>query len=595
MNKLTKQFLPLLVTSPDEHLSDERMADLFCGDLPILRRWLARRHLATCVDCRNRYEDLVGPRAERAFRIYRQNLDKEDLQLTSQPRAEFAQWLQLQIRHKAQRQDRFSGLRRLFLPKFVSALPAVSAGIAIGLAVGLSAVSFWWWKYVPEVTANSFLVRAERWDAASISAHPGVARQTVQIKTLQVTLKRAVYWDIQGKRRPRHPALSAAEDQLRLKLSQAGVDWDQPISASAYQTWHDHQHVRSDRIARSGIHLLTLTTKVPNGDVSEESLTVRDTDFHPVEEKVGFRNSETVEIAELDFAILPWNAVDAHAFEPVSDTPSPIVDHTSHILPHLQLPELPSAEQLDETELAARLILNQLHADTGEQIEIHRTPEAVQVDGLVETDERKHELIVGLLAVPRLKVSIQSAAHLLESQSQGNESTRIEAASLPDQPSPLALRMLARGTSVNDTNLLAERIFGGALKISQESHAIAELQTRFAVSARTPVIAKAMLEDLLYSHRERLLMALGQERLLLVEVGHAPASGGNIAKPADISLTDEADRNLALAKELTQTNVQVTRGAEAIVTDMCSTVNRIAATLDTFGESHHDSVQSTRE
>jgi len=328
--------------------------------------------------------------------------------------------------------------------------------------------------------------------------------------------------------------------------------------------------------------------------VSEESLTVRDTDFHPVEQKVGFRNSDTVEIAELDFTVLPWNLVDANAFEPLAEMSSQI-EPPLHVLPHLQLPEAPSSEQLDETELAARLILNQLHADTGEQIEIHRSPQAVEVDGLVETDERKRELIAELLTVPRLKVSIQSAVHLLASPPLGNESIRIEAASLPDQPSALATDMLARGSSVSDTNMLAESIFSDALAISQESHAIADLETRFASTGRTSVIAKATLEDLLYSHRARLQVALRQERLLLVKTGHTPAPDKGTAKPAGMSLVDGASRNLALSRELTQTNVPVTRGAEAIVTDMFSAVDRMAIALDAPGEPHDDSVQNTRE
>jgi hypothetical protein len=590
-----ERLLVHFVSNPDAHLSDEHMADLFCGELPMLKRWAARRHLASCVDCQGRYEDLVGPRAERAVKIYRESLDNDDLRLTPRPRAAFAQWLQLQLRYEAQRQRRFPAPRQGFLSRIGSVLPAVSAGVMIGLATGLTAISFWWWEYVPNITANTLLVRAERWDAAGVSALPGVARQTVQIKTAQQTIKRSVYWDLQGKHRPRQTALSATEEQLRSALGQAGVNWDQPISASAYQAWHDRQHVRSDRIVRSGMHLLTLTTTVPDGAVSEESLTVRDTDFHPVEQKVGFRNSDTVEIAELDFAVLPWNQVDANAFEPLADTSSRIAGPPFHVLPHLQVPEPPSSEQLDETELAARLILNQLHADTGEQIEIHRSPQAVEVNGLVETDERKHELIAELLTVPRLKVSIQSAAHLLASPSLGNKNIRIEAASLPDQPSALAAYMLARGSSMSDTNMLAESIFSDALAISQEAHAIADLETRFVSTGRTSVIAKATLEDLLYSHRARLQVALRQERLLLVEAGHSPAPNRATAKPARISLVDEASRNLALSKELTQTNAPATRGAESIITDMFSTTECMTVALGDPAESYDDSVQDARE
>ncbi len=593
MGNTIEQIFLRFISNPDEHLSDERMADLFCEELSFAARWIARRHLAMCQDCGKRYEDLVGPRAEQALQLYRESLDNEEMRLQAQPRAVFAQWLQLQMRPEVQLGLKLRAKRRFSRPRFLAALPALSIGTAFGLVIGVSAVSYWSWKHMPNITANTLLIRAERWDTPSVAAHPGVARQTVQIKTSRQTIKRAVYWDLQGIRRPRGAALPAAEEQLRAALDKAGVNWDQPISASAYQTWHDHQHVRADRIIRSGAHLLTLTTTVPDGAVSQESLTVRDTDFHPVEQKVDFRNSETVEIAELDFAILPWNAVDANAFEPIANAPGPIGNPVAHVLPHLPVSDTPSPEQLDETELAARLILNQLHADTGEQIEIHRSQRAVEVDGLVETEERKRELIAGLMTVPRLKVSIQSATHLLENAPLANEVVTVQAASLPDQPSALDRYMRTHGSSTSEINALAERIFSSALAISQESNAIADLETRFLFKEHTPVIAKATLEDLLYSHRERLQEALRKERLLLVETGHMPASHEEAAQLAGSSLASETERNLALSKELTQTNIPVTRGAEAIVDEMFSTADQIVATLDASGKPKDDSVQNT--
>jgi hypothetical protein len=587
--RLIDELLGRLIPNSNQHLSDKVLAELFCRELPVTGSWVARRHLAACADCRARQQSLEGPRAERMLQLYRESMDSAEMILPEKPRAAFAVWLELQMRYEALQSRNIKNSLR---PRLLPAIPSVSIGIALGLFTGVTVVSFLWWQHMPGITANTLLVRAEESDMPGSGATPGVAHQTIQIKTSKNAIKRAVNWDLQGIRRPKHPALSATEEQLRSKLDTAGVDWDEPISASSFQAWHDHQHMRADRIVRSGLHLLTLTTTVHDGAVAEESLTVRDTDFHAIERRVGFRNDETVEIAELDFKVLPWNNADTNDFEPAGSLSSNPLHVLPPVFPLPHIQETPTPEQVDETELAARLILNQLQADTGEQIEVHRLPQGVEVVGLVETEERRRELTTELMTVPHLKVSIQSAAHLRETPSTG--SVRVEAAALPDQPSALDGYLRTQGRSVKDINGLASQIFNGALTVSQESDALIDLKTHFASTKQTRVLASATLDELLYSHRERLREALRQERILLAEILDTPVSGETDAATVESSLADEAARNLALAKELTQTNVPASRNAEAIIADMSAAVERITAGLESNGSFEADSARITK-
>jgi len=347
----------------------------------------------------------------------------------------------------------------------------------------------------------------------------------------------------------------------------AGLDWDEPISASNYQGWHDHQHVREDKIVRAGSHLLKLTTTVPEGLVAEQSLTVRDTDFHPVRRTVAFRDRRTVEIAEVDFKILPWSAVDANIFEPEARIEAEATMAPAGVLSFPRMPETLPEGELDETELGARLILNQLHADTGEQIEIDRVPQEVEVKGLVETDERKRELQAQLRVVPHLKISIQSLADLTNNHGVNDPVSNIATASMPDQPSPLETYLRLNGQSLGTVNVLAHRLFDNALAISQESKAINDLQTRFVPDEQKTVIASATVVQLIYSHRERLLASLKQERELLAEAQGDPADEDAPPSP-ESSLMESALKNLALCKELTQTSTVPTRNAEKIVAEM---------------------------
>jgi hypothetical protein len=102
------------------------------------------------------------------------------------------------------------------------------------------------------------------------------------------------------------------------------------------------------------------------------------------------------------------------------------------------------------------------------------------------------------------------------------------------------------------------------------------------------------LDELLYSHRERLREALRQERILLAEILDTPVSGETDAATVESSLADEAARNLALAKELTQTNVPASRNAEAIIADMSAAVERITAGLESNGSFEADSARITK-
>lgn len=570
------ELLRSLTSKLDDHLTDDRMASLVCDELPFGQRFIAKRHLARCWRCRLRKEDLEGCRADRMIRLYREAIDEQEQLSTIGTADDFLEELQLEIRNAAPRRRWGFRFPRLPLPEFALARPALVACMLLTLC---SAIFFFWWQQRPtNISSNALLARAERWDTTGPAMSSGVVFQAVRVTTRNQTMERPIYRDIQGKRVPRHAKLAAKEDLLRNTLVKAGLDWDEPISASSYQRWHDRQYVHQDRITRAGNHLLALTTTVPAGSISEQSLTVRDTDFHPVQRTVVFRDSQTIEVAELDFKILSWSSVDASLFEPIGDASPILASNPELVRPLPSLSETVTDEQLDETELEARLVLNTLGADTGEQIQIGRIPQGVEVRGLVDTDERKRALQKHLQAVPHLKVSIQSIADVQNNLSANDAVREIKAASMPDQPSPLEKYLLARGRSVIDINVLAHRLFENALTISQESKAIADLRTRFASAERQSVVASAALSELIYSHHERLVVALNQERELLRQLQGSPGIHRAASTPQS-ALTDAALKLLTLCQELTQSNSPDTRKTDAILSEMSDCVKDLTSDL----------------
>ena len=430
-------------------------------------------------------------------------------------------------------------------------------------------------------TPENLLARAAKLDTPDGSAAPGVIRQRVLVRAGTHAFARTLYRDREGARPARAAGWQAGENPLGSAAAEAGLDWARPISASDYQAWRARQRVATEGVSHSA-QLITLTTAVAEGVVSAESLTLRESDLHAVARTVELRGRGRVEIAELDYAVLPWSSVPASAFE-TQPPPAPLRVLRTASLPPAS-PALPSADQLDAAELAARLILNQLHADTGEQIEVRRTPEWVEVAGMVEEDERKRQLRLALASVPRLKVALVSASearNAAPAAASPGVGAPAAAASvdLPDHPSPLESYLATLGRDVSARNALARQLFAGTLSISQECKALAELDARFSHPEHMEPLKAATLAELRYSHHQRLQASLREQRLLFGLLGSpdAGAAATVAGAPGTRSLQTSAEENLALARELTGTNAPAPRAATQIMREMQARLDELNA------------------
>jgi len=536
---------------------------------------MAKRHLAACWRCRARHEKLE--RAALAVVAYHESHVAPNL--PSQPRERFIEKLQSVFEETAPHPEWTIRRSKTFRPE----LPHMSSMLVTGIALACASIVcifLWIHQRVPVITSNALLVRAEAWDSAGAEASTGVVYQKVSITTPQQALERSIYRDVEGKRRPKQVKLTSSEEQLKSRLAFAGLNWDEPLSATGYQEWHDHQRVREDQITRTGKHLLRLTTTTPDGAVASQSLTVRDSDFHPVSRTVTFRDSEPVEIAELAYRLLPWSVMNAEEFEPALRIVADTLVSTDAPPPHFSLPVTVTSAQLDEAELGARLILNQLHADTDEQIQIEREPQGIEIKGLVETERRRRELQTQLRTLPHTTVSILSIEDLKNRPGSEPEVTSLKMGSVSGQPSPLETYFVAHGRSTDTLSSFSHRLLSSALTVSQESKALADLMSRFSPEKeRLNTIAAATLTELIFSHRAKLTQALDEEQHLLSEAGASrPRDGMPPAVPLQTdALTALAARNLTLCKELTLGNGVSARSAEAIFPELAASVNELRA------------------
>ena len=385
--------------------------------------------------------------------------------------------------------------------------PLLAGGLLFALC---SIVCFvLWTRSGPHITPQSLLNRAAQSDASVTQfRRPEVIYQRVRISGRGHAMERAIYRDAEGKRRLKPQRLNPDDQQLQDQLNLAGVSWDVPLSASNYQHWRDRQPRKKEIVTESGRNLLTLTTATEESSpVLKESLTVRESDFHPVGHTIELRDAGTVEIAELNFDVMPWGAVNQDLFEPLSGTATdapgilPAIVHVPHVLSDLEL---------DEAELEVRIALNQLQADTGEPIHVARAKMGIEVKGVVDTEARKDQLVSRLSQLPHVQSSILSVEELGSrppSVPSSGQTEPIHVYSVEAQASPLEQYLRERRQPLDLLASISQKLLDGSLKIQQANAHLSELQPRFANANQLP-------DDL-----QNQLTALSQRYLDAIEAG----------------------------------------------------------------------------
>lgn len=361
-----------------------------------------------------------------------------------------------------------------------------------------------------------------------------------------------------------------------------GVSWDDPLSAAGFEQWRRHAQVTRDSVQENGGTLLTLTTAISGGDLAEESLTVRASDFHPVARTICFRDAGAVEIAELDYRVMPWSAADPDWFEPAGRAAAGQMPatHATAGLPHL-----PSDLELDEAELAARTVLNQLHADTDEQIGLVRGATGIEVRGIVDTDARRRELVSRLLPIPNVHPSILSVEEIgsrppSRPARAGQPAGRIYA--VEAKASPLEQFLRERGLPMSRLEPVSENLADGSLRMMQSGTHLSELAARFGETDHLPADRQAQLEQLSHNYTEAILAGILGSRQLLLSLGFA-RSDPPPESPPDESAGRSLDEQLRLYRQLclemvsNETGQQ--RSAPEIAREILSTGERMRVRL----------------
>jgi hypothetical protein len=271
-------------------------------------------------------------------------------------------------------------------PRLLSAMVATAMVVAL---VTLPVVD------PPAITAAVLLerARASRESVFRGSPRAGVY-QRVEIRHGGRAITRDLYQRL-PKPASRQPESSNDFEELFRK---AGFNWDDPLNVQAFSDWHDAL-VRKQDTVRATDKQFTLTTRAEEGSpVAEASLTIRQTDWHPVAETIQLQGVDgPVEIEELGFEIRESKAtVEARVTGA----------HHTMALRRLQRPE-PREDELQIAEAELREALHKAGADVREAPQIWRNNDQVLFYILADQPGRRLQILQSVDGIPHVAESLQ--------------------------------------------------------------------------------------------------------------------------------------------------------------------------------------------
>jgi hypothetical protein len=203
-----------------------------------------------------------------------------------------------------------------------------------------------------------------------------------------------------------------------------GIDMAHPLSPAGFDTWRqalggERDEVFKTRLASGdeGMGLRTIPTQPPSeGRIVSAELIVRSGDWHPVEQHFRVQTvaaTQEYDVVETSYQVVALSSapplVFAEAMPPVFTSP------TRHRAVASGLDAMPTQQELDEAEVSVKFTLYHVDEYLRGQIRVAQDQaRAVQVEGVVETDDRKQELTNLLKSIPYTVVKLETSEEALD-------------------------------------------------------------------------------------------------------------------------------------------------------------------------------------
>lgn len=371
------------------HPEDDLLLRYIDGELPSRKVRQVAHHLEACWQCRSEVEELEGTIADCVR--YRKNVLETHLPQPPNPwpdlYREFAR-----VDAVLSEEPWIARLKRsLGSPTVLRWGVAAAAALVVTVAVVQQL------RETPTVQAAALLKRA----VSAADARPGLPRRIlVQTRTQRMTR-------VVGSRLT--PAVvGPVAATLQARFQTAHYDWDDPLSAKAYQAWFDGLAMvtRHDEVTTVADPQLPtekcyqIRTETSEGSLAAASLTLRVTDLRPVESKLEFRDREWVEFTEIT------DATTRDDGRPVATNVEPPIGGA--VPSRLARTPGPTASISDELQVIAAL--HEIGADLGDPVEVTLSGGRVVVNGVGIPTKRQKQIHDALDALPNVEIQFSEPA-----------------------------------------------------------------------------------------------------------------------------------------------------------------------------------------
>lgn len=488
------------------------------GELPGRKARQIRKHLEACWHCRAGLEELQNTAGDCVR--YRKNVLGTCLPPPPDPWQDLSQGFD-RIDASLEGESLAARLARAIFPP----RPAVRWAATAAIAIAVVCTVVYQLRETPSVQAAALLKKA----VAVADSRPRPTRR-IRISTASQQLTRVIG---AGQTASDAPAIE------RLFRS-ANYPWDDPLSAKAFETWRDQLPAKRDEVAAiedpqsPGRNSYRIQTTTDASELVSATLTLRMTDFEPMEGRFEFRNRDWVEMTELtDQPNEPASTV-AGATGGMPRQPGMPPDRVE-----------PSAEPMNPAGVAEELqvvaALHQVGADLGDPVEIARESGQILVSGTGIPPQHQKQIHEALDSMPGVVVRFQEPG--TEGAPPGPEGTPPETPAIRDSagsaPPPFQVRLEERLGGRPQFERFSSQLLDESEAVMSRAHALRRLAQEFPPDVERQLSAEGRrtLRDLGREHVAALARQSGEMDAALSRV---LISLGGTAAPGEVRLDSAA-------------------------------------------------------
>jgi hypothetical protein len=346
--------------------------------------------------------------------------------------------------------------------------------MAATAAAVLACVVLYQLRQTPSVEAAALLHRAVA-AAGSRQLH----QRHIEIRTKHEKIVRTV-GDAIGQR--------AALPRIAAEFQAAHYDFDDPLSAKAYQGWHDSVAAKDDPVTTVA-DCYRIHTTTSQGELASASILLRERDLEPVQARFEFRDDEWVEMTEITDGSFRDDAPPAVAHL------EPPVRPAEPSRPAATLPG-ESASVSDELRVVAAL--HGIGADLGDPVEISRSGEKVLVSGIGIAPDRQQQIRDALGGLPNVSVNFQNP----DAATATAEPVGAAPASGGGAAPPIQTRIEQQIGGHADFERLSVQLLEKKEALMSRAYALRALAQRFPVTGESSLIEhdRRVLRDMAAEH-----------------------------------------------------------------------------------------------